>query len=341
MRNSCKHPVIVLTDIKFVHLKSLINFIYNGEVNIFEEHLTELLRIANILKIKGLEEIPSVNIANENDGFDGVQDDHDLSNLINNSDAEENFLSSTPFNVAVKDEFIEPNDVDATPGTSSGDTGDLEKHQQPQQRCKTPLQGTSDMGKLAKKRKSVSFSETTEIVCSKVSQHQMYIEANEQFGNGKRKLRSSSETCTITKLKYPNDTGTSSGGGGGGSDEGAHVMADGTNNNDMVVRINPLSFYASTKESSIIANAAAEAAAAAATAKANNENNQQKRHRSSAKRQMIRKNENFLRALQAVRDEGIGFCKAAKIHGVNNRTLWLEYQKLGYPIKNARKKSST
>lgn len=42
--------------------------------------------------------------------------------------------------------------------------------------------------------------------------------------------------------------------------------------------------------------------------------------------------ENFLRALEAVRFGGIGFCKAARMYGVNNRTLWLEYKKRGYPI---------
>ncbi|KAF2897043.1 hypothetical protein ILUMI_09137, partial [Ignelater luminosus] len=41
--------------------------------------------------------------------------------------------------------------------------------------------------------------------------------------------------------------------------------------------------------------------------------------------------ENFVRALEAVRFGGIGFCKAAKMYGVNNRTLWLEYKKRGYP----------
>lgn len=41
--------------------------------------------------------------------------------------------------------------------------------------------------------------------------------------------------------------------------------------------------------------------------------------------------ENFVRALEAVRFGGIGFCKAARMYGVNNRTLWLEYKKRGYP----------
>lgn len=54
--------------------------------------------------------------------------------------------------------------------------------------------------------------------------------------------------------------------------------------------------------------------------------------------------ENFIRALEAVRYGGIGFCKAARMYGVNNRTLWLEYKKRGYPnfrssIKNRKQET--
>lgn len=49
--------------------------------------------------------------------------------------------------------------------------------------------------------------------------------------------------------------------------------------------------------------------------------------------------ENFVRALEAVRFGGIGFCKAARMYGVNNRTLWLEYKKRGYPVSRLSIKS--
>lgn len=42
--------------------------------------------------------------------------------------------------------------------------------------------------------------------------------------------------------------------------------------------------------------------------------------------------ENFIAALEAVRSGKLGFCKAAKVYGVNNRTLWLEYKRRGYPL---------
>lgn len=42
-------------------------------------------------------------------------------------------------------------------------------------------------------------------------------------------------------------------------------------------------------------------------------------------------------AIEAVR-KGMGFCRAARTYGINNRTLWLEYQKRGYVSDRARLK---
>ncbi|XP_054289518.1 longitudinals lacking protein, isoforms H/M/V-like [Macrosteles quadrilineatus] len=47
----------------------------------------------------------------------------------------------------------------------------------------------------------------------------------------------------------------------------------------------------------------------------------------------IQHSTDFRLALEAVRCGELGFCKAAKTFKVNNRTLWLEYKKRGYPPK--------
>ncbi|KAF5286566.1 hypothetical protein FQA39_LY16249 [Lamprigera yunnana] len=49
-----QHPVIILKGIPFWILRSLIDFMYAGEVNIDQSRLPELLDIAELLKIKGL-----------------------------------------------------------------------------------------------------------------------------------------------------------------------------------------------------------------------------------------------------------------------------------------------
>ncbi|GLV37878.1 broad [Carabus blaptoides fortunei] len=52
--NPCQHPVIILQDVRFRELVSIITFIYKGEVNIFEESLPALLQAAKTLQIRGL-----------------------------------------------------------------------------------------------------------------------------------------------------------------------------------------------------------------------------------------------------------------------------------------------
>ena len=53
-RTQCKHPVIVLKDIKSEDLEALLNYMYVGEVNVVQEKLSGLIKAAECLKIKGL-----------------------------------------------------------------------------------------------------------------------------------------------------------------------------------------------------------------------------------------------------------------------------------------------
>ena len=50
----CKHPVIVLKDIRSEELESLLSYMYVGEVNVVQEKLSGLIKAAECLRIKGL-----------------------------------------------------------------------------------------------------------------------------------------------------------------------------------------------------------------------------------------------------------------------------------------------
>lgn len=287
-------------------MKSLIEFIYNGEVNIYQDNLSELLRIANVLKIKGLDEMPSPE----------------------STDADE------ADKITIENPFIKTIKVENLPSTN-----DYEET--------TAVAAAPPPPKATKKRKSVSFSDTPEIVCGQQrstdassSSSSPHVQSGNDNGNGKRKLRSLSDMCSITKIQKQSESDRIM---VGASSVVANTnKADDGDNNDsfgqanknqqLVVTINPHAIYSSNESINMDANQ---------TMDNDNESppKKQQQRSSTMSRKMIRKNENFLRALEAVRDEGIGFCKAAKLHGVNNRTLWLEYQKRGYPMKNARKKS--
>lgn len=53
MSNPCKHPIVILKDVRFIDLKALIDFMYRGEVNVSEEQLSAFLKTAETLKVKG------------------------------------------------------------------------------------------------------------------------------------------------------------------------------------------------------------------------------------------------------------------------------------------------
>lgn len=54
--NPCKHPIVILKDVRFTDLKLIIDFMYKGEVNVEKDQLNTLIKTAETLKVKGLSE---------------------------------------------------------------------------------------------------------------------------------------------------------------------------------------------------------------------------------------------------------------------------------------------
>ncbi|XP_035739537.1 GDNF-inducible zinc finger protein 1-like [Vespa mandarinia] len=52
--NSYKHPIVILKDVNYHDLSAMLQFIYQGEVNIKQEDIGNFLKVAEILQIKGL-----------------------------------------------------------------------------------------------------------------------------------------------------------------------------------------------------------------------------------------------------------------------------------------------
>ncbi|CAB0030932.1 unnamed protein product [Trichogramma brassicae] len=52
--NTCKHPIVILKDVNYRDLSAMLQFMYQGEVNIKQEDIANFLKVAEILKIKGL-----------------------------------------------------------------------------------------------------------------------------------------------------------------------------------------------------------------------------------------------------------------------------------------------
>ncbi|KAK7788822.1 hypothetical protein R5R35_012821 [Gryllus longicercus] len=54
--NPCQHPVIIFRNVKFEDLVALIDFMYQGEVNVVQEQLASFLTTAELLAVQGLSE---------------------------------------------------------------------------------------------------------------------------------------------------------------------------------------------------------------------------------------------------------------------------------------------
>lgn len=54
LANPCEHPTLILVGMKLDDLKTILDFMYKGEVNIYYHQIEALIRTAHILKVKGL-----------------------------------------------------------------------------------------------------------------------------------------------------------------------------------------------------------------------------------------------------------------------------------------------
>lgn len=55
--NPCRHPIVIMRDVTFPQLKAVVEFMYKGEINVSQEQLAPLLKVAESLKIRGLAEV--------------------------------------------------------------------------------------------------------------------------------------------------------------------------------------------------------------------------------------------------------------------------------------------
>ncbi|XP_054263925.1 uncharacterized protein LOC128987196 isoform X2 [Macrosteles quadrilineatus] len=51
------NPIVILKDVRFADIKALVEFMYKGEINVENSHLSSLLKTAEELRIKGLAEV--------------------------------------------------------------------------------------------------------------------------------------------------------------------------------------------------------------------------------------------------------------------------------------------
>ncbi|XP_068081310.1 protein bric-a-brac 2 isoform X2 [Anabrus simplex] len=70
-----RHPIVILKDVRFAELRTLVEFMYKGEVNVEYCQLSALLKTAESLKVKGLAEMTNLNSSRDDRG-DGQKQKH-------------------------------------------------------------------------------------------------------------------------------------------------------------------------------------------------------------------------------------------------------------------------
>uniref|UniRef100_A0A8D8DW65 Protein abrupt n=1 Tax=Culex pipiens TaxID=7175 RepID=A0A8D8DW65_CULPI len=56
--NPCEHPIVILRDVRSEDIESLLRFMYNGEVHIGQDQLSDFLKTAQLLQVRGLADVP-------------------------------------------------------------------------------------------------------------------------------------------------------------------------------------------------------------------------------------------------------------------------------------------
>lgn len=56
-QNPCQHPVVIMSQTREADLRTLLEFMYRGEVNVAQDQLPALLRAAELLQVRGLAEV--------------------------------------------------------------------------------------------------------------------------------------------------------------------------------------------------------------------------------------------------------------------------------------------
>ncbi|CAF4748141.1 unnamed protein product [Pieris macdunnoughi] len=307
--NPSRHPIVILKDVTFSNLRTMVDFMYYGEVNVTEEQLPQVLDTAKVLKIKGLTEMPDSTSLTRQNMTSEFQSSGEVESLRPSASP-----SSSPYNKKRRRRKSSTGSI----GVGSLVLDDT-KHEDFGQNSQDIVRAeTITLSSLPQQRRMREYDERLEVMESADEPHNLNVEPmtiDDSVGIAP------GGQWSMIEHPYPRYSNACIGGGTLQPDPGMYMNNVMNSHTD-----HDISDYGQNLG---VAGPSPGPSCATEAPTAHEMPNltQQKRRRTTNPQAA----ENFQRALEAVRFGGIGFCKAARLFGVNNRTLWLEYKKKGYP----------
>ncbi|KAJ2954124.1 hypothetical protein O0L34_g2346 [Tuta absoluta] len=307
MDNPSRHPIVILKDVTFADLRTMVDFMYYGEVHVTEEQLPQVLDTAKTLKIKGLTEMPDSTSVTRSQGtsadFPSAEQQQQQRHLspVHSPRRRKRRKSST-----------------GSLQMPGGDEGQMDDGGEEARGAADLVRGGDAITLSSVPRRRDYLDQHQAQEAQNMNVEQLGLEANTAG-------MTQGGQWSVMEHTY----GRYSGACGQLQDAGVYVPEldhnvgvgefPGALGVHAPAGVSPGPSCAPAAQPAAHADPAAAPASAQAPAA---------RRRRATNPQA---EENFQRALEAVRFGGIGFCKAARMFGVNNRTLWLEYKKKGYP----------
>ncbi|KAL0851734.1 hypothetical protein ABMA28_000051 [Loxostege sticticalis] len=313
--NPSRHPIVILKDVTFADLRTMVDFMYYGEVNVTEEQLPQVLDTAKLLKIKGLTEMPDSTSLTRSQGTTadfqspGESDSqrHSASPAASPNNKRKRRRKSSTGSTSVN-MVGEENRGDEAGQSVDLVRGDLIRGE------------TITLSSVPQQRRREYQDERPPDAHQNPEPH-MNVEPLSMDANPAGAGLTQGGQWSMMEHTYPRYSNACV--GGLQPDPGMATYMNNVMNPHMDGDLTDYSQGLGVPGPSPGPSCVPEAQ----TPQEPPPQAQPKRRRTTNPQS----EENFQRALEAVRFGGIGFCKAARMFGVNNRTLWLEYKKKGYP----------
>ncbi|XP_045784112.1 longitudinals lacking protein, isoforms H/M/V-like isoform X1 [Maniola jurtina] len=303
--NPSHHPIVILKDVTFNDLRTMVDFMYYGEVNVTEEQLPQVLETAKILKIKGLTEMPDSTSLTRSQGSAT-----DFSSVDNTNETQRSAVPSvSPSSPSTRRKRRRKSSSGSmnlvTEDNRSEDGTNIEMMREAVTLSSVPQQKRRELDERMDNPQQAGDPTNINI---------------DQLAMDTNAVGMSQGQWSMLEHTYPRYSNACLGGGGLQPDQGMYLnnVINPHGDPEMNHYGQALGVPGPAPGPSCVAEAQ--------TVQAVNQTPQKRRRATNPQAE-----ENFQRALEAVRFGGIGFCKAARMFGVNNRTLWLEYKKKGYP----------